>query len=360
MPIGNARINTWAAIASICGVVVAFYIQYVRLPIGVWDAFGIWNAHARIFDRSGGDWVEAMRTSFHPDYPGLLPLSIARIWGTLHAEPAWVPGALAFIFSMATAATIYGTITAISDRMMACAAIVSLFSCWEFVRNSASQYADVPLAYFYASTICLILLGRSMLPLAGLFAGLAAWTKNEGLLFVATIIVGLAVTDYGSIRRFLPTAFIGIVTAMWYKWIVHVPTDLFAGTAGDPRKIPLIARVADPHRFKLIASSFLYQIVSYLFLLIAVLLVGCLIRRREDHLELVLKWRMTRQVASSAIALGLMLVGYVAIYVITPLDVKYHLETSLSRLFVHVWPAAVALTAAGLYSASERTNRSQT
>ena len=39
----------------------------------------------------------------------------------------------------------------------------------------------------------------------------------------------------------------------------------------------------------------------------------------------------------------LMLVGYFFVYVMTPLDLTYHLITSLNRLFLQLWPSVILL-----------------
>jgi len=39
----------------------------------------------------------------------------------------------------------------------------------------------------------------------------------------------------------------------------------------------------------------------------------------------------------------LTLAGYFAVYVLTPLDLHYHLTTSLNRLFLQLWPGAIFL-----------------
>ena len=36
-----------------------------------------------------------------------------------------------------------------------------------------------------------------------------------------------------------------------------------------------------------------------------------------------------------------MLVGYFFVYVLTPLDLDYHLMTSLNRLFLQLWPSVI-------------------
>ena len=44
-----------------------------------------------------------------------------------------------------------------------------------------------------------------------------------------------------------------------------------------------------------------------------------------------------------------LLAGFYAAYVVTPLNLQWHIDTSLSRLLVQVWPAAVYV----LFSLSE-------
>jgi hypothetical protein len=45
--------------------------------------------------------------------------------------------------------------------------------------------------------------------------------------------------------------------------------------------------------------------------------------------------------------------GYVSIYVITPLDLTWHLNTSLNRLYMHLWPSFIFLTLGICRSAEE-------
>ena len=76
--------------------------------------------------------------------------------------------------------------------------------CWPyhfFFKLGTFLYADVPYAFFLLATIILLhIYGRSarkepsFLIMAGITASLAAWTKNEGLLFMAAIIVVFLIT----------------------------------------------------------------------------------------------------------------------------------------------------------------------
>ena len=44
-------------------------------------------------------------------------------------------------------------------------------------------------------------------------------------------------------------------------------------------------------------------------------------------------------VATAALAIGLLLVGYFFVFVITPHDLGWHVATSLHRLLLHAWPS---------------------
>jgi hypothetical protein len=46
---------------------------------------------------------------------------------------------------------------------------------------------------------------------------------------------------------------------------------------------------------------------------------------------------------TGATVLIVMLAGYFGIYLITPHDLRWHLLTSLNRLFIQLWPSAIFL-----------------
>jgi hypothetical protein len=79
-----------------------------------------------------------------------------------------------------------------------------------FHRTGASQYADIPLSFFFLATVALVHFYRQrsvqipdgrpicLLVLAGVAAGFAAWTKNEGLLFLVALLVSQIASTAGS------------------------------------------------------------------------------------------------------------------------------------------------------------------
>jgi len=344
-----------AAVIAIAGVSAAYWILFTRQPLGWWDAWWIWNAHARVIHQAGVDWPAVMRGSTHPDYPALLPLTVARFWSSLHAEPAWVPALVGFAFLLGTLALLYAALGILAGANSGCVAVVLLAMRMAVPWVASSQYADWPLAYFFTASFALILLGRPTLVLAGLMAGLAAWTKNEGLLFVLVLSIAMAVFNRRALFALAPAAAPAVAICLWYKRIVHVPNDLFHGNAdflsaglGDPR--PLLVRVTDLHRLHLIISSFGHQLVQFAAILLLVVVFAAQPSPGRRWLFFRLQVRWVKALRICAATLLAMIAGYTAMYVISPWNLQLQLETSADRLFVQLWPGTVLCVIAAMMS----------
>ena len=86
------------AAAFMIALVAALYSAIMRTlahPHGDgWDAFAIWNLHARFLFRGGPHWRDAFTPLLpwsHPDYPLLLPGAIAHFWTYLGHDDPRVP-----------------------------------------------------------------------------------------------------------------------------------------------------------------------------------------------------------------------------------------------------------------------------
>src|SRR5215471_18494005 len=170
-----------------------------RLPNGGTDGWAIWNSHARFLYRDGPHWAVDIKNSFHPDYPLLVPLMSARIW-RYAGDSTDLSGLWAVLFGLAGAALL--TVTVMESRSVVAGVIagVVLLGTPMYLQAAAGQEADVPLAVFYLATIALLMQASQKEPdnsriiaLSGFTAGCAAWTKNEGILFLlATTLIMLA------------------------------------------------------------------------------------------------------------------------------------------------------------------------
>jgi hypothetical protein len=164
-------------------------------PHGGYDATAIWNSKARIFYLHERP-LAALPDLVFPDYPILTPAIITRGWQYSQTHTVAVPVFVALFFTTASVLVLVGGLRRIvpgSTAFLAgCLALGTPF----FLESGASQYADIVMCFFITSSSVLLLTGRiresgtTWLPLlAGICAGLAACTKNEGNLFVLAMVL---------------------------------------------------------------------------------------------------------------------------------------------------------------------------
>src|SRR5256885_340221 len=344
-----------ASLAAVyCGITYA-----VARPYGSgWDSFAIWNLHARFLFRGGINWRDGFSPLIpwsHPDYPLLLPAAIAHFWTVMGRETSAVPAVIGLVFTFSTVGLLFSGLDILLGRTSALLGAMCLLSTPFFIDLGTWQYADVPLSFFILATLVLLHLhdrlakggveSRSTLALAGLAAGFAAWTKNEGILFLLTMLLTrmwLTSRQPSPGRRpisqmapmLLAVAPIFVLIAV-FKRTIAPPGDLFS----DPAI--MLHKLSDPSRYWAVLKWYGRELIRFgewwLIPLPIVMLV----------LYFLLKRNVTREeketVRASAAALVLTLAGYFLIYLITPRDIYWHLRVSLDRLFVQLWPSAIFL-----------------
>ncbi len=160
-------------------------------PHGDEGAWSIWNLRARFLFRAGAFWRDAFSSDLawtHPDYPLLLPGAGGSV---LEAQPGrnppTRPSPIAFLFSLGTAGLLVSALGALRGKAHALLAGTILLGTASFIALSAALYGDVPLSFYILATLALICLqdrhpdNLRFSALAGLMAGFAAWTRNEGI-----------------------------------------------------------------------------------------------------------------------------------------------------------------------------------
>jgi hypothetical protein len=296
----KALIIEWAAfIASL--VFAAYY--FIANGFGGWDAQEIWNLHAKIL--LAGDIQKLWSlTNSHPDYPLLLPAIIADVW-RIFGRGDWVPRAVAVAFALGT-----GIVLSFESRI---AAAILLFTPI-FLRVATWETADVPLGFFFLCT--LVALKHEKFLLAGVLCGLAAWTKNEGLLFS---IITASVVLWRHPRKapeMLASLLPFIAFLAWFKHIAPANDTIGPNTS--------LYAIAQWSRYWIIIKSLCRELVRDFWLPVIALLA---LRRRPSPV-------------ASLIVAGMAL-GYFGVYVVTPLSLQWHLDTSLNRLLVQLLPSAL-------------------
>ena len=334
--------------------VAGLILVSINKPHGGGDALGIWNMRARFMFRGHGLWTRGFSQTIawsHPDYPLLVPSSIARLWTYVGFDTHRVPQALSALFTFATVAALASSLAVLRSARHAIEAALFLLATAYFVRLGGNQYADIPMGFFILSTVVLLGLSEAtaaergaggILTIAGTMAGFAAWTKNEGMLFVlavtfsiiaATLIKGGARSMVRTLGLFLIGLIPVLLVIFYFKLRYAPPNDLF----GSLDIGPFMARLTDSHRYALITRAFGNELMRWgngLTAVFVIYLVARGVRSGRPHGAFV---------SAGFITLALMFVGYFFVYVLTPQDLSWQLGTSLERLFLHMWPTFLFL-----------------
>jgi hypothetical protein len=336
-------------VAVIVSGLAYFAARWSAQPHGEWDSWAMWNLRARFLYRGGEHWHDGFSPVLlwsSPDYPLLLQASVARCWTYLGHEATLAPALLGLLFTFAAAGVLCAAVGSLRGPTQGLLAALVLLGTSLFLRTGSLQIADVPVGFFILAALALLALhdgpgaaGPRGLVLAGMMAGFAAWTKNEGLLFLACLLpVRLALRGRargwkGAAREALPLL-LGLLPVMAlvvaYKLTVAPPNDLVSGQGSQTT----LGRLTDPTRYRMIADAFVWVFFSigpwaFVPLGLAFALLGPAPRPARALARLPL------------LVVVLMLLGFFGVYVLTPRDLHWQLETSLYRLYMQLWPSAL-------------------
>jgi hypothetical protein len=346
---------------------ISIAVAFLKEPHGKWDAWVIWNLHARFILRGGESWRDFLSSGLdwtHPDYPLLIPLSIVRIWKYAGSETLYGPILLSVVFTLAVVGVLVFSLAILRGRPQGYLAGLVLMGSPYFLDMGAFQFADIPLSFFFLATLAAFFLhDRSInrpdypLMLAGLTAALAAWTKNEGLLFLLCIppVRFACVVGSAGWRRALCQAawfFAGampvLVVIAVFKLHLAPSSDIFAGRGLQA----LLERLTDWPRYGQILSAYVRTSLTFTQGIIdiregfrfnpgaaGVVLLGLYLALMGVRTQ-----AQDRPAWRTAVTVSiLMLAGYFGVYLITPHDLHWHLLTSLNRLFIQLWPTCIFL-----------------
>ena len=314
-------------------------VQDSANPSGEWDAFTIWNLRARFLAGGAGSWqyafTETASGAGHPTYPMLTPAFVARTWTI--AGNNTQDGALAvdLLFTFATLGLLCGAVGIAVNETAGLLAMLVLLVSQNFVLQAVSQYADIPLAFYVLASIALLAIASTrrwpapVLFLAGLMAGFAPWTKNEGQPFLL-LALGVAIwrAGFGSAKWALLGALPGVaVTAIFKLFFAKGAENLFPSTIAES-----VSKILEPARWGQILASFAARIGEIgpvwahpLVLLVILAFTVGFVSNAPPRLWI-------------AVPLAGMLAADFAVYLLTTSDLAWHLSTSNARLITQVWP----------------------
>jgi hypothetical protein len=319
---------------------------------------------------------------------------------------------LAFSFTLALLTLITAAVASARGGILGALACTVLAASPIFLGTALSQYADMPLAFFFLLAVSLLYRAdqehepsAGLYVLAGLAAGMAALTKNEGCLFVVALVAGrlfcLLLVDR-SRRQLKSLAWLlagmaPVLCVLLFFKSFAPPNYFVAGQGRDfwkkllsrPRALLIVDQflieLEQPHSFSV---GFVQRTRTWHWHLLAtssfILLFG-LDRRRFAHrlskwgLALVVLglladivgtriatgafgWHWPVAISATLLIVGLgfdltrikhpsflaalatlVLVnaGYFLVYQLTPVDLRWQLMFSIERLVFHTVPLAI-------------------
>jgi hypothetical protein len=325
-----------------------FVLTLRASPHGDFDAFAIWNLRARFLHRAGPDrWRDGFTGEIpwtHPDYPLLVPGLVARSWYYTGDETTLAPRLIALLFTFGSAGLLGGAVGAMRSPIQGGLAAAVLFASPQFLNIGSAQYADVPLACSILSVIVLLVLEQRadrdrwrLIGLAALFASLAAWTKNEGILCMATwlMVQTVALMRRGGRRavwKGLGVALMAsapvLVCLVYFKTQVAPSNDLVAGLSLRG----IVEQVSDGGRYLLIMKKYAQELIT----------TGRGVTIVLACYGLLMGWRASPGVGQSITMIAALVAGYFLAHLTSYWsDLSAHLNYSVDRLFVQLYPAGL-------------------
>jgi hypothetical protein len=322
------RVN-WMIVGGLVAVlglaVGAFAHAWENNPQGAWDAFSIWNLRAKMLaspeSLASRAWSPLLKHT-HPDYPLLLSSFVARGWaysGSL--GESMVPIATSLLFFIGLLALGIGILSIERSPSIGLAFGLVLAASPSLLHEVPAQYADVPIAYYFAAAVAMALLNRPLL--AGVFAGLAAFTKNEGFVFVAVLVLAMTAAKKGP-ELILAAAAPFVALSAFVKYVLAAGAQTVETGNANTTEIGAIV------------SGFMNEFVN---------LGAGLYHPLLPVAALALIWGMDaryRRSAFTALAVALaMMASYFFVILFTPNDVTWQIGTALARLYAQIWPTAL-------------------
>ena len=351
--------------------IAAWLVHGTFEPHGGWDAWSFWNTRARFLFLGGSDWVnyyDPALTWAHPDYPMLMPLSLARLWNYVGDATPLAAVILAITFPVGSAMVLWGAIRAGNGVAAAAVAVFAFLGMPAVLDHVRLQISDAPVGFFMLASLAMMMhaLLHPSEPLAGdsaraaairrygrwivagFFAGCAAWTKREGSLFLVASTLGIlaAIVTRPLGWRVLAAWFAGaapmVAILMFFK--IHYPVS------AEIKSIAFsFAGLTDVARHKIVWTrtwvTLAAEIPAWGAMILA--MFACAFAFGLDRARLRGPTTIT-----AAVVLGVMVGGYYAVFLFTPYDTAWMVDFSISRLSLQLWPMFV-LTGCSLFRVSD-------
>lgn len=331
------------AVALILGTTVVLLRTATNEPLVGWDAWQMWFMKGRAFYQAGGI-PESLRQIGHPDYPLMVPLTIAYNYSWVGDHDSIVKGWWSLLMGAASASIYFG-LEGFVGRIARFAGLLMLLQLPQVIHFGAGYdagYADLPLAVFllYGALFLYRWLKRPTstdFTLAALFFSFAAFTKNEGFvtgMASLLLLAGLSLT----LRRFKWSQAFAMCLL---PALIIIPWQLKKGTLGfesEMRPDLAVIQANWSQRIGPIVQALAGSIPfparnSWGWALMPILSLGSLVFSAR-------RWLVTLPVLAIVV---MHLSAALVAYIVSPYDLEWHLRTSTTRVMFQITPILMLL-----------------
>ncbi|MBW6473762.1 MAG: hypothetical protein K0B14_11590 [Anaerolineaceae bacterium] len=340
----NRKIDRFTIFKLVGSLIILFLIfsPIVTEPLADWDARSIWFFHAKMIFSSGtigesAGWSHASVGFSHPDYPKLVPALAGQINYIAGFWNEYLPKISILLLFIPTTIWI---MTFAKNSLSFLFLVISIpLGFFPWIWNG---YMDGLLAIYVS--VALLLMGRYFQKRnkTDLMSGLLLLfcimnIKNEGILaFIAIlfifIIIHLITIKIGTLRDHFSITkkffLFGLISLLpffiwnFYKSQWGLTNDLAIGLSQTIQNI--FNRLQDGSYITILSRS--YSEMSSWLLILGMLLIASVIRNKTPD----------KAVFFSLLSTLIVFIGIFSVYLFTPNDLVWHLDTSISRTMLPI------------------------
>lgn len=310
---------------------------------GDWDSVNFWTYNAKTFFLS--DFINFQtfaQNAVHADYPLLTSSIVAKTWCYIGHFSQTSVFIIHNIYWLLTVLMLVSVLTELKSKKTGLTAgmFLACNALYFYVVNYFTS--DVILSYYFLSTLILLFISSKipnpkMQILTGFMLASAAWVKNEGIIFTIVILTAFILLNLKYVNKqkiknfllgFLP---ISLIIGFFKVMIAHygIQNDMIEKF----NAVDYLKRLSDFLRYKIVAKSFfltVLNLVKPIFWLFILICANWNIKAIKN-----------KNVIFALTSVILLYVAYYFIYITTYLPLIFHLNTSLARLMVQLFPITI-------------------
>ncbi len=345
----HPAIAAFLAFGILFEVFYAFFRALIK-PIESYDAVAIYAIKAKIFYLAHSipaDYFTRIAGLFpHPDYPLSIPLAETFIYTFLGTFNDQLVKIIFPLFFIGILVMLYFAIRRFASRAYALLFTFILASIPQFNSYAANAYQDLPLAYYYFTSAIFLFKWIEerdrfqYLLVSAIMAGLAGWTKNEGMMYCiinVIVILSFIALDLGgrswktarSLAAYLSIMFLIMLPWAWIKKSANIVNGEIDLVNLNPSNILKQSYKMVPIFYEFQKQFFGPKKWNILFPVAAFVMIFNYKKLFKGICKYI------------AISLVLSVSGYVVFYMISRVEINYFLGKTWSRFLIHFLPVIV-------------------